>query len=87
MPVTEFYRAETLHEGLGEPFFDRVEPASFPQHRLRYRNQRWAARVGLDGLTDAEWIEHFGRFRAAAGQLRASVSAALSRPSIPRIQR
>jgi uncharacterized protein YdiU (UPF0061 family) len=62
MPVTEIYRAETLHEGLGEPFFDRVEPATFPQHRLRYRNQRWAARVGLDRLSDAEWIEHFGRF-------------------------
>ncbi|WP_292532481.1 protein adenylyltransferase SelO family protein [Methylocystis sp.] len=67
MPVTEFYRAETLHEGLGEPFFDRVEPAIFPQHRLRYRNQRWAARVGLDGLSDAEWIVHFGRFAPLPG--------------------
>jgi uncharacterized protein YdiU (UPF0061 family) len=67
MPVTELYRAETLHEGLGEPFFDRVEPATFPEHRLRYRNQRWAARVGLDGLSDAEWIEHFGRFSPLPG--------------------
>jgi len=67
MPVTELYRAETLHEGLGEPFFDRVEPATFPEHRLRYRNQRWAARVGLDGLSDPEWIEHFGRFSPLPG--------------------
>ncbi len=62
MPVTESYRPETLHESLGEPFFDRVEAARFPQTILRFRNQRWAARVGLDGLTDAEWIAHFGRF-------------------------
>ncbi|MBM3562817.1 MAG: YdiU family protein [Alphaproteobacteria bacterium] len=67
MPVTELYRAETLHEGLGEPFFDRVEAATFPKHLLRYRNQRWAARVGLDGLSDAEWIAHFGRFSPLPG--------------------
>ncbi len=69
MPVNERYRAETLHESLGDPFFDRVEAASFPQHRLRYRNQRWAARVGLDGLSDAEWLEHFGRFTPLPGGL------------------
>ncbi|WP_424362920.1 protein adenylyltransferase SelO family protein [Methylocystis parvus] len=62
MPVTAAYRPETLHETLGEPFFDRVDAASFPKTILRYRNQRWAARVGLDGLTDEEWIAHFGRF-------------------------
>ena len=33
-------------------FYDEVAPAEFPQHVLRYRNQRWAARVGLDSLTD-----------------------------------
>ena len=69
MPVTELYRPETLHEGLGEPFFDRVAPASFPEHRLRYRNQRWATRVGLDALSDAEWIEHLGRFSPLPGGL------------------
>src|SRR5262249_23359045 len=31
--------------------------------RLRYRNDRWARRVGLSHLTDAEWIAHFGRFQ------------------------
>lgn len=69
MPVNERYRAERLHENLGDPFFDRVEAASFPQHELRYRNQRWAARVGLDGLSDAEWLEHFGRFTPLPGGL------------------
>lgn len=69
MPLTDRYRAETLHEALGEPFFDRVDAARFPEHRLRYRNQRWAARVGLDALSDAEWIEHFGRFAPLPGGL------------------
>lgn len=69
MPVTKCYQPENLHESLGDPFFDRVEAARFPQTILRFRNQRWAARVGLDGLTDAEWIAHFGRFDALPGGL------------------
>jgi uncharacterized protein YdiU (UPF0061 family) len=69
MPLTENYCPETLHESLGDPFFDRVEAAQFPKTLLRYRNQRWAARVGLDGLTDPEWIAHFGRFEPLPGSL------------------
>ena len=55
------------HAALGPEFFDIVEPAAFPTHVLRYRNQNWAARVGLNGLTDAEWIDHFGRFHPLPG--------------------
>ncbi len=62
MPVTQAYRPETLHATLGDAFFDAVEPARFPKHILRYRNQRWAARVGLDALTDTEWVRHFAAF-------------------------
>lgn len=47
----------------GAPFWDAVEAASFPCLVLRYRNQRWAEKVGLGGLSEAEWIDHFGRFR------------------------
>jgi serine/tyrosine/threonine adenylyltransferase len=50
------------HERLGEGFFDPVQPARFPQHILRYRNQRAAASVELDHLSDEQWIDHFGRF-------------------------
>jgi uncharacterized protein YdiU (UPF0061 family) len=50
------------HATLGDGFFDPVRAANFPQHILRYRNQRAAKSVGLDGLTDGEWIDHFGRF-------------------------
>lgn len=69
MPVNDTYRPETLHESLGDPFFDRVSPADFPETILRFRNQRWAARVGLDQLTDGEWLAHFGRFSPLPGGL------------------
>ena len=36
---------------------------------LRYRNQRWAERVGLDALTPAEWEDHFARFVPLPGNL------------------
>lgn len=62
MPVSAAYRPSRRHAELGEAFYDIVEPARFPRHILRFRNQRWAARVGLDTLTDAEWIAHFARF-------------------------
>jgi uncharacterized protein YdiU (UPF0061 family) len=64
MPVSPAYRPSTSHADLGDAFYDIVDAAEFPQHILRYRNQRWAARVGLQDLTDAEWIAAFGRFEA-----------------------
>jgi len=35
---------------------------------LRFRNHRAAATVGLETLSDAEWIAHFGRFEPLPGQ-------------------
>ncbi|MGS1017082.1 protein adenylyltransferase SelO family protein [Allosphingosinicella humi] len=61
-PQPSPYRPETSILELGEAFYDPVEAADFPQTILRFRNDRWAAAVGLDGLGDAEWIRHFGRF-------------------------
>lgn len=63
MPTTERYLPDPRHPALGDRFFDVVAPARFPEHTLRFRNDRWAARVGLDGLTDPEWTAHFGRFQ------------------------
>src|SRR5436189_1088600 len=54
---------------LGGDFYDPVEPADFPQTILRFRNDRAAATIGLDGLNDAEWIRHFGRFEPLADNL------------------
>ncbi|HEX8418842.1 MAG TPA: YdiU family protein [Sphingomonas sp.] len=56
------YRPATALLTLGEGFFDPVAPADFPETRLRFRNQRAAAEIGVDPLTDEEWIRHFGRF-------------------------
>tara|TARA_B100000378_G_C18043844_1_gene411399 strand:+ start:739 stop:2148 length:1410 start_codon:yes stop_codon:yes gene_type:complete len=41
---------------------DRVEPANFPRVQLRWRNDRAAQDVGLDTLSDEQWLAHFGRF-------------------------
>lgn len=51
--------------GIGEP----VEAADFPHTVVRFRNDRWAQSVGLEGLSDAEWIAHFGRFSPLPGTL------------------
>ncbi|WP_082557847.1 protein adenylyltransferase SelO [Methylobacterium sp. Leaf361] len=55
------------HADLGPAFFDPVTPARFPRTILRYRNQTWAKRVGLGGLSEAAWIAHFGRFEPLPG--------------------
>jgi uncharacterized protein YdiU (UPF0061 family) len=47
---------------LGSEFADPVQPADFPEAILRFRNDRWAARVGLERLTEAEWVAAFARF-------------------------
>jgi uncharacterized protein YdiU (UPF0061 family) len=67
MPHSADYRASIHHQELGPDFYDVVRPAEFPQHILRYRNQRWAERVGLGSLTDEEWIDHLGRFAPLPG--------------------
>ena len=48
MPVSYAYKPAPIHQGLGDQFYDSVEAADFPLHRLRYRNQRWARPIGLN---------------------------------------
>lgn len=62
MPLAPAYRPDSRFQALGRDFADPVEPADFPQTILRFRNDRAASSVGLDGLSEAEWIAHFGRF-------------------------
>ncbi len=69
MPPNPQYRPATTHAGLGGEFYDPVDAAAFPQRILRHRDQRWAARVGLDGLTNEEWLAHFGAFQPLPGSL------------------
>ena len=63
------YRPSRAHLDLGGAFYDEVRAAEFPQHILRWRNDRAAATVGLAGLSDAEWRDHFGRFEALPDNL------------------
>ncbi len=69
MPVSNAYHPDPRHPSLGGEFYDVVAPADFPDAILRFRNDRWAARVGLDTLTDAEWIAHFARFEPLPGNI------------------
>ncbi len=57
------------HASLGEPFFDVVTPATFPQTTVRFRNDRWAERIGLEGLSESRWIERFAGFEPFEGSL------------------
>lgn len=63
------YRPETRISSLGDTFWDPVAAADFPETRLRFRNDRAADTIGLAGLSDAEWIAHFGRFVPLPGSL------------------
>lgn len=47
---------------LGPEFADDVRAATFPLSILRHRNDRAAASIGLDMLTNEEWLNHFLRF-------------------------
>ena len=64
------YRPQSTILELGSAFYDAVDAADFPQTILRFRNDRAAAQVGLDGLSDDAWIAHFGRFEPLAGTLQ-----------------
>jgi uncharacterized protein YdiU (UPF0061 family) len=63
------YRPETRLLTLGDEFYDRVAAAPFLETRLRFRNDRAAAEVGLAAFTDTEWLAHFGRFAPLTGSL------------------
>ena len=63
MTVSAHYRPDPRFPSLGRRFYTVASPTRFDTLRTRYRNQRWAARLGLGELDDAEWIDHFGRFR------------------------
>ena len=61
-PFPSPYRADPQIASLGAKIGDAVRPANFPETILRFRNDRWAATVGLADYDDAAWVRHFGRF-------------------------
>jgi serine/tyrosine/threonine adenylyltransferase len=63
------YRPDPKIATLGEKIGDAVKAADFPETILRFRNNRWAATVGLDSLSDKVWLRHFGRFEPLADNM------------------
>lgn len=61
-PQAASYRADTPILALADWLADPVAPADFPAATLRFRNDRAARQIGLDALSDGEWISHFARF-------------------------
>lgn len=67
-PAQPFHPERAIDE-VADFLADPVGAATFPQHILRWRNDRAAAGVGLTELKDEEWIAHFGRFDPLPGSL------------------
>ncbi len=63
------FQPERCIEALANSFYDVVAPADFPETILRYRNAAAAASIGLDTLSDNDWLAHFGRFKPLPGSL------------------
>jgi uncharacterized protein YdiU (UPF0061 family) len=62
LPFSASHRPAPRFTALGPQFADVAEIARFPSLDLRFRNQRWAERIGLGELTDDEWRAAFGLF-------------------------
>jgi uncharacterized protein YdiU (UPF0061 family) len=74
VPVAADYRAAPRFIALGEGFADIVRAAGFPRRTLRFRNQRWAERVGLGALDPQEWDRHFAQFEPLPDNLGAPLA-------------
>lgn len=68
-PQAAKYRADPAISKLADWLGAPVDAADFPETRLRFRNDRAAASVGLDALSDEDWTRHFGRFAPLEGNL------------------
>lgn len=68
-PQAASYRPETPIAALAKWIGDPVAPGDFPETTLRFRNDRHAATVGLEGLSEEEWLRHLGRFEALPDNL------------------
>ena len=61
-PQPAKYTPDPQIEEVADFLADPVAAAQFPQHTLRFRNRRWDKAVGLHGLSDEDWVRHFGQF-------------------------
>ncbi len=70
LPLAPAYQPDPRHLSLGPELYDPVEPATFDQRTLRFRNQRHAATVGLDALSDDDWLATMAGFSPLPGNLQ-----------------
>ena len=68
-PQAAEYRPDPAIDEIAQWLGVPVDAAAFPETILRFRNDRAAKTVGLDGLSDAEWVRHFARFRPLGDNL------------------
>ncbi|MFM5915029.1 MAG: protein adenylyltransferase SelO family protein, partial [Chakrabartia godavariana] len=68
-PQAPLFRPERTIDEVADFLADPVDAADFPATILRFRNDRAAAQVGLEGLDDSAWVQHFGRFAPLPGSL------------------
>ena len=61
-PIASPYRPDPKIASLGAKIGYPVLAANFPDTILRFRNDRWAATIGLAEYDDGTWVRHFGRF-------------------------
>ena len=63
------YQSDPAILALADWLADPVEAAPFPKAITRFSNKRAAREIGLDGLSEADWVRHFARFEALPGNL------------------
>ncbi|RZV34097.1 MAG: YdiU family protein [Sphingomonadaceae bacterium] len=68
-PQAANYRPQRAIDSVASWLGDPVIPADFPRAILRFRNDRAAAGIGIDTLSDDDWIRHFARFEPLPGSL------------------
>ncbi|WP_298465262.1 protein adenylyltransferase SelO family protein [uncultured Erythrobacter sp.] len=68
-PQPADYQPDTAIDALAEWLGAPVAPADFPETRVRFRSDRWAANVGLADLSDEDWAQNFGRFVPLEGNM------------------
>ncbi|MDZ7588616.1 MAG: YdiU family protein [Parasphingorhabdus sp.] len=73
-PAPALYAPDPQIGSLGPKIGDPVAAARFPKTILRYRNDRWAATVGLETLDEPQWLAHFGRFTPLPDNLTAPLA-------------
>jgi protein adenylyltransferase len=73
-PQAAIYTPDPAIESLSDWLGAEVEAADFPETKVRFRNDRAAASVGLANLSDEEWAQHFGRFAPLDGNLQSPLA-------------